>query len=93
MPLDNRGIVAIVHRRQNREILAGLEPWNGFIFEKVHLDTLSVFPPSEDSAVRRFAADGEKEIEVGGNGGWREKAEKTITERKKALRHILQCLS
>ena len=50
MPLDNRGIATTIGRRQNREILAGLEPGNRFISEQIAFDTLSVFPPSEDSA-------------------------------------------
>ena len=93
MPLDNRGIAAIIRRRQNREILAGLEPGNRFIGEEIAFDTLPVFPPSEDSAARSIAAHGEEEEEVGGNSGWREKVEQSVAEGKKTLWCVCQCLS
>lgn len=93
VPLENRGIGTIIHRRQNGEILAGFEPRNRFIFQEIPFDTISIFPPSEDSAAGRFAAYGEKEEEVGGKSGWREKIEKSITEGKNALWRVIQCLS
>lgn len=93
MPLDNRGIATIIGRRQNREILAGIEPGNRFISEQIAFDTLSVFPPSEDSAARSVATHGEEEEEVGGNGGWREKVEQMVAEGKNTLWRVGQCLS
>ena len=93
MPLDNRGIATIIRGCQNCEILAGLKPGNRFIGKEIAFDIVSVFPPSEDSAVRSVATHGEEEEEVGGNGGWREKVEQMVAEGKKTLWRVRQCLS